>query len=217
MNSAGRQVRKINLFGYIYGKARKIQEEKKLKRVVISLAGAGCIGKTTFAENFREFVGSSSCQIVSLDGYMLEREKRKKLGNLTGYSPRGFELCKAKRQIGSLVNLGTPFLLYRYNRQTHRRDAPQLIEPKKIIFIEGGLALGKELFSLADFSVFLDSDKITQFQLRLKREQQEWNSTPQQVQERFEKYYSDYLCFIAPAKKKADFILKIDCDYKISF
>ena len=63
--------------------------------LVIGIAGAGCIGKTTFARKFVQAIGLERCSVISLDGYMLERRIRQPLG-LTGYNPQGFELLKAR-------------------------------------------------------------------------------------------------------------------------
>lgn len=207
----------MNIANYISNVVKIIQKKKGKKRVVISVAGAGCIGKTTFAEAFKKYIGDSICQVISLDGYMLEREKRNSLGYISGYDPRGFELSKARKDLSSLIDFNDPFILNRYNRQTHNRDIEELIEPKEVIFLEGGLALREELYNLADFHIFLYSEKDTQLSLRLRREQREFGYTVTQITDRFKRYYSDYLKYVHPQIKMADIILMIDTNYKITF
>jgi uridine kinase len=187
-----------------------VKQEQGEKILVISMAGAGCIGKTTLAMRFREFVGDSRCQIVGLDGYMLGRERA---AGISGYDPRRFELARARAELSELIYSGQDFVLYQYNRQTHQRDIPEHVKPKEIILIEGGLALGEELYDLADVRIFLDSDQETQYQLRLRREQREFNYSPRQVRDRFEQYYRDYLAFIYPRLQYADIVYRVDGNY----
>lgn len=188
----------------------KIASGKK-KRTVISLAGAGCIGKSTLAEKLSCVV--DDCQIVGLDGYMLEREQS---GCLTGYDPRRFELEKARQELSALIYEGKSFVLQQYNRDNHQRDIPQQIEAKRVILIEGGLALRRELRDLADISVFLDCDQQTQFELRLRREAKEFGYDEKRVRKRFANYYPDYQIFILPAKETADVVLTVDDNYSFS-
>jgi len=207
----------MNIINYLNNVSKIVRKKKNKNRVVISLAGAGCIGKSTFAERYSNYVGKNECEIVELDGYMLERSIREKLGNITGYNPQGFELDKARRQLAALILSDTPFVLYKYNRFTHKRDIYQLIEPKDTILIEGGLSLHENLFDLADVHVFLDSSKDDQFLFRFKREQREFKSDMAEVKDRFERYYPDYEEFIMPKRIVSDIILRVDSNYDIQF
>lgn len=203
----------IDTLRYLHSLSRRINERLGKDIVVMSIAGAGCIGKTTLATQFLECVGDSECQIIGLDGYMLGR---KRATGITGYNPRRFELAKARSQLSRLIFSGEGFILHHYNRQTHERDIPKYIVPREIIIIEGGLALREEIHDLADVHVFLDSDKETQYLLRLRRERREFNYSPQQVRDRFEKYHCDYLKFIRPQLQYADIVFRVDKGYNVT-
>ena len=176
------------------------------------MAGAGCIGKTTISYQFNNLL-KNKCQIVSLDAYMLER---KIAGELTGYNPRRFELQKAKNDLNDLICFNKKLTIYQYNRKTHKRDIKEYIEPKEIILIEGGLALRKEFLHFSDIRIFLDADENTQFKLRLKREQEEFNSNVHEVKNRFYKYFKDYKAFIFPQIKFANIIFSTDLNYNLT-
>jgi phosphoribulokinase len=182
----------------------------KLDKVIISISGAGCIGKSTLAEKLANTFGDHQCQVIGLDGYMLERKKRQELGNLTGYNPNGFELFQAQQQLQSLINNNNAFTLYQYNRQTHLRDIEQLILPKKIIILEGGMALREEFSPLANIKIFLEANEKIQYCLRVRREQQEFGYTENMVSSRFTKYFTDYQQYILPQKRKANLIFSVD-------
>jgi uridine kinase len=188
-------------------------EKSRENRTVLLLAGGGCIGKTTLMSKLQSHIGKPICEHVELDGYMLPREEA---GGLTGYDPRRFELGLAKRQLEGLVFHGKPFELHLYNRKTHKRDIIRQVEPKKVILIEGGLALRDEFLPFGNVNVFLDSSEEVQFLLRLKRESVEFGYTEEQVKKRFEKYYPDYLKYILPTRENAGIILRTDENYNVT-
>lgn len=201
----------------IYDAALAKARETGKHGAVIGVAGAGCIGKTALCHRFRSYAGDSQCQVVSLDGFMLEREKRDKLGGLTGYNPDGFELAKAASAVSGLIHNQTSFTLRQYDRRLHRRTRPVRIEPRRFLLIEGGLALTEGFYSLEDLHVFLDADRQMQYELRLRREQAEFGYSATLVAERFERYFSDYLRFIHPQIELADLVLEVGTDYSLSF
>lgn len=207
----------MHLANYILNVMKVIREREGNSRIVVAIAGAGCLGKTTFAKALQEHIGEDMCEVVGLDGYMLSRRRRQSLGNLTGYNPLGFDLSAARKELASLIHGGKKFVLRQYNRATHRRDSPEVIVPKDVIFIEGCLAMTSDLFDLADIHVFVDSDEDTQLELRLRREQREFGYTVAQVSERFDRYLRDYRQYIAPQKVDADVVIQVDSSYNMSF
>lgn len=181
--------------------------------VVIAISGAGCIGKSTRASQLAILLGESSCQAVSLDAYMLPRRLAP---GLTGYDPRRYELDKAREQLSELIRRGKKLLLRQYNRRTHERDLPQIVEPKPTIIIEGALALRPELHDLARIHVFLDADREVQFLLRKRREEKDFGSGPSQIVERLARYYHDYLRYVLPQRERAEIVACVDSDYRLT-
>ncbi|MEO5378323.1 MAG: hypothetical protein H7832_11165 [Magnetococcus sp. DMHC-6] len=179
---------------------------------MIGCAGAGCIGKTTFSQQFREVIGESQCQLIGLDGYLMERKRRIQLGQISGYNPLGFELCKARKEISELILFKKTFSLPIYNRITQTRELSEQIYFKEIILIEGGLALTSHFHWLEDLHIFFNSDATTQYQLRLRREKFEFGYSEQEVKKRFDIYYHDYQKFIAPQIYSSDIILHVKTD-----
>jgi len=176
------------------------------RTTVLSLAGAGCIGKSTLTSRLRDYIGKDRCEILELDAYMLPRSEAK---DLTGYDPRRFELNKARGQLIELL-CGQPVYISLYNRATHKRDIHRKIEPKKFLLFEGGLALRDEFLGISDVRVFLSSSKEDQFYLRAKREAVEFGSTVEEVRERFARYWPDYREHILPTQKNAMFKVETD-------
>jgi uridine kinase len=189
----------------------------KKDRIVVGIAGAGCIGKTTLCENYLKIEGASNCQVVSLDAYMLERQRREELGGITGYDPLGFEMDAAARQIRSLIEREMSFTIHQYNRRTHERDIAQRIEPKRIVLIEGCLALSDALYKLEDIHIFMNADQNSQYLFRLAREKREFKYAEDKIpDDRWSKYWLDYRKFIQPQIAISDVILNVSPTHKIT-
>ena len=182
---------------------------------VVGIAGAGCVGKTTLSHRLSVLLGSAECQVVSLDAYLLDRQTRSELGQLTGYDPRGFELSRAAEDLETLVRNRRSVVVSQYNRLTHRRDLPEHLWPRRILLVEGGLALSDPIRSLIDLRIFLQSDKRTQYVLRLRREQAEFGSSESEVLRRFKRYWADYRKYIDSQLGSADLILRVGAAYDL--
>lgn len=182
------------------------------KAVVIGIAGAGCLGKTTLAHNIAAQMGGTQCQVISLDGYLLEREARKEL---TGYDPRSYELDQAAMDLRRLLNQKQGFFLSQYNRRTNLRDISEWIQFRPFIVVEGSLALFPRLRCNMDLCIFVHATCKIQYQLRLRRERREFGCTAEQIGFRFNKYYEDYQKFIEPQLFNAEIVLTVDERYEI--
>ena len=201
-----------DLCSIIENKSQKLDNRK----ITVAIAGAGCLGKTTLSRRLRSMIGPSECQIVSLDAYLLERKTRLKLGQLTGYDPHGFELSRASRELEILIRHQKSIVLYQYNRLTHLRDVREIVRPRRVLIVEGCLALSKPIICFSDLRIFLESGRTTQYALRLKREQMAFGSGEAEFQSRFIRYYSDYLIYIKPQISVADLILLVSQDYGLT-
>lgn len=182
------------------------------KAVVVGIAGAGCLGKTVMAHNMAAQVGETQCQVLSLDGYLLEREARR---GLTGYNPRSFELDRAAMDLTMLLYQKQGFPLRQYNRRTHLRDISEWIHYRPLILVEGCLALVPCLRRNLDLCIFIHARCKVQYQLRLRRERREFGSHAEQVGLRFKRYYEDYKLFVEPQMIIADIVLTVSDRYGI--
>ena len=92
----------MGILDEIYAELESLKTNKE--RVVVGIAGAGCIGKTTIANKLVELMHPHNVQIINLDGYMLERKEAYKIEpGMTGYDVRRNDLELALEEIGNLV------------------------------------------------------------------------------------------------------------------
>lgn len=186
------------------------------ENVIVGVAGAGCIGKSTFASNLVSILHPFRAKIIPLDAYMLERELAYKIEpNMTGYDIRRNNIKQAVKDISGLVLKDKSFKIKDYDRSTHSKSNTKTIELKQFLIIEGVHALNEKLLPYIDLKIFMEATEEVQFKLRLKREKEEFGYDEEKVKERWKKYWPDYLKHVKPQKSNADIVLEVFEDYSL--
>lgn len=139
---------------------------------VVGIAGGSASGKTTIVEQVREHFGSQ-IEIIGHDSYYLAHnnmpfEERCKLN----YDhPEAFE---TSRLVEDVLKLKAGETIFRpvYDYTIHNRSTDTvMVEPKKIILLEGILVLENEaLRKLMDLKVFVDTDADERIMRRISRD-----------------------------------------------
>lgn len=189
-------------------------------RRAVGIAGAGCVGKSTFAEAlagtlYRDH--SYDCASVDLDGYLIEKSQRESLQPIiSGYHPKGFELDRAAEDIDQWRTLGRPFQLRMYDRVTSRRLPGRLVQGSDMLIIEGACAFYEPLRHLSDFKIFLWASKQLQYTNRCHREKEELRRSDAEIREKFGRLYPDYQKYILPTLAFADVVLEVEEGYRLT-
>lgn len=200
----------MNIEDYIVKIANSKRKDKNI--IVIALAGAGRIGKTTLTNKLQEKLGNPICEIIGLDGYMMDK---KTAGNLGGYHPKRSDLVKARKEIKGLIYDKKSFNLPVYNHETHKHDTIKVVKPSEIIIIDGCFSLSDELLDFADIKIFLDASEEVQTILRQTCEQNDPDFSKEKFKKRIKNLLIDYRKYIFPTKEKADIILKTNVNHDI--
>ena len=181
-----------------------------MEPIVIGIAGGSGSGKTTLAKNIQEEF-KNDMVVLSHDYYYkshdeLPLEERKKLN----YDhPNAFDTDMLIEHIQKLKN-GEPIYHPVYSFIEHtRQDETVLVEPKKIILIEGILIFeNKELLNEMNIKIFVDTDADIRFIRRLTRDVSERGRSIESV-------INQYITTVKPmheqfveySKKNADIIV----------
>ncbi|MDD6024505.1 MAG: uridine kinase [Oscillospiraceae bacterium] len=139
---------------------------------VVGIAGGSASGKTTIVEQVREHFGSQ-IEIIGHDSYYLAHnnmpyEERCKLN----YDhPDAFETSRLVEDVLKL-KAGETISRPVYDYTIHNRSTDTvLVEPRKIILLEGILVLENEaLRNLMDLKVFVDTDADERIMRRISRD-----------------------------------------------
>lgn len=178
--------------------------------LTIGIAGGSGCGKTLIVESVIEHFPDQVCYL-KMDNYYkshddLDFEERKKI-NFD--SPDAFDMDLLYEHLHKLQNgeaVHTPI----YNFKVHNRSSKTaLVEPKKIIIIDGILALYfKDLVSAMDTRIFVDVDDDIRILRRIRRDIDERGRTLASV---FEQYIATvkpmYEKYIKPSKLNANLII----------
>ena len=140
---------------------------------LILIAGGTASGKTTLVNRIKDEIGIENVSIVSMDNYYRSHDdvslEQKKDFNFDHPSAIDFQLMKKnikKLLLGKSIN--SPL----YDFRIHSRlNETELIEPKKIIIIEGIFGLYDEaLRKISNLNIYVEADSDIRFIRRLKRD-----------------------------------------------
>lgn len=178
---------------------------------IIGIAGGTGSGKTTVVRKVIESLPKNEVAIIPQDSYYkdnghLPLEDRQEI-NFD--HPRSLEFRLLIEHIKRLKEgKGIKQPIYSYLTCT-RSDETILVEPKKVIIVEGILILqNAQLRDLMDIKVFVDADNDDRLMRVIQRDLVERGRSVNKVLERYEKTVKPmHLQFIEPTKRYADVII----------
>jgi len=141
--------------------------------VIIGICGGTCSGKTTLANELRDWLGEDKAVIIDQDSYYKDRSSMSKAerAEINYDHPDAIEFDLLVKHLELLKNnqsINKP----KYNFKTHTRlFETEEIKPKKIIIVEGILIFSNKILkSLIDIKIALDIDAELRLVRRIKRD-----------------------------------------------
>ena len=180
------------------------------KICVVGVAGGSASGKTTIVNKIREYFGSDIV-VISHDSYYKAHNDMpfSETCKLNYDHPESFETTKMAEDVRQLME-GNSIEMPIYDYTIHNRsDETVLIEPRKVIIVEGILILeNKELRDLMDVKVYVDTDADERLMRRIKRDMQERARSIDSILEQYSETVKPmHEEFVEPSKKYADVII----------
>lgn len=190
------------------------------KPIVIAVAGGSASGKTTVIQEIYEALGGQDIAVIKHDDYYKDQshltlEERRK----TNYDhPSSLENDLLISQLQDLLNgkaIRKP--IYDFVLQT-RSDKYEIVEPKKVIILDGILILEDErIRDLADIKIFVECDEDLRLIRRIKRDMIERGRS-------FEHIIDQYLTtvkpmyhhFVSQTKRYANIIIPNDFSHNVA-
>jgi len=179
--------------------------------LVIGITGGTGSGKTTIVEEIKKEFSKSDIGFISQDSYYndngnLSFEEKNRI-NFDHPDAVDFDLMiEHLKLLKNGKNVNQPI----YSFFDHNRtEKTKLIEPKKIIVIEGLLILtNKKLSDLIDIKVFINSKSDLRFNRRLNRDINERGRSEEEVIELFNKRLNEmHKLYVEPMMKYCDIII----------
>ena len=179
--------------------------------IIIGIAGGTGSGKTTVVRRIIESLSENEVAVLPLDSYYKDSshvpvEERQ---NITFDHPSAFAWDLLSKHI-SMLRKGEAIEqpVYSYLTCTRQKETVH-VEPRKVIIIEGILALSdRRLCKQMDLRIFVDADPDERLIRVIQRDVIERGRTAEAVMERYVRVLKPmHLEFIEPAKRIADLIV----------
>ena len=179
--------------------------------IIIGIAGGTGSGKTTVVRRIIESLSENEVAVLPLDSYYKDSshvpvEERQ---NINFDHPSAFDWDLLSKHISKLRKgeaIEQP--VYSYLTCTRQKETVH-VEPRKVIIIEGILALSdRRLCKQMDLRIFVDADPDERLIRVIQRDVIERGRTAEAVMERYVRVLKPmHLEFIEPAKRIADLIV----------
>jgi len=190
------------------------------KNSLIIVAGGSASGKTTVVQEIKEKLASDELVVISHDDYYKDQsELTLEQRALTNYDhPEAYDDDLMISQLKDLLNgksINKP--TYDFVLST-RKNEIELIQPGKVILLEGILTLNNKLLrQLANINIFVESDDDVRLIRRIKRDMIE-------RQRSFDSIINQYVnivkpmhhAFVKPSKRFADIIILNDTVHDVA-
>ena len=179
--------------------------------IIIGIAGGTGSGKTTVVKSIVDSLPANEVALLPLDSYYKDSshvpvEERQ---NINFDHPDAFDWELLSKQV-EMLRQGKAINQPVYSYLTCTRQPETIhIEPRKVVIIEGILALSdKRLRDLMDLRVFVDADSDERLIRVIQRDVIERGRTAEAVMDRYVKVLKPmHQEFIEPAKQYADLIV----------
>lgn len=175
--------------------------------IILGIVGDSAAGKTTLTRGIAQVLGEDEVVSICTDDYhRYDRQQRAEMG-ISALDPKCNYLDIIEQHLQTLRN-GKAILKPIYNHTTGKFDAPEYIEPKRFVIVEGLLGYSTKLARNAyDVKVYLAPPEDLRAKWKIKRDTRKRGYTDEQVLEALRKREPDSEAFIRPQRQWADVVV----------
>ena len=181
------------------------------KLLVIGIAGGSGSGKSTFADLVRSNLHDAELEVIRHDSFYrpldhlpLEERKRVNFDH-----PESLDTPLLIQTLKELI-AGKPVRIPEYDFSLHtRKPSFQLVNPPAVVIVEGILIFSdRDLRSLFDMKIFIDTDDDDRLMRRIRRDINERGRELDNVLQQYRRTVKPmHLEFVEPSKRWADIII----------
>lgn len=175
--------------------------------VILGIVGDSAAGKTTLAAGIAETLGPERVTTICSDDYHRYSRKQRAEVGITALDPRCNYIDIIEQHL-RLLRQGQPILKPIYNHATGELDAPEYVEAKPYIIVEGLLGYTtRAMRECYDVKVYLDPDEDLRIRWKVQRDTAKRGYTPEQVMKQLQQRAGDSPAFIHPQRTFADIVI----------
>jgi phosphoribulokinase len=175
--------------------------------VILGIVGDSAAGKTTLTRGIAQILGEDQVTTICTDDYhRYDRKQRKEMG-ISALHPDCNYIDIIQQHLG-LLRTGQPILKPIYNHTSGEFDAPEYIEPKRFVIVEGLLGYSTRACRDAyDVKVYLAPPEDLRATWKIKRDTRKRGYTPEEVIDQIKAREGDSEAFIRPQRQWADVVV----------
>ncbi|MEO0537794.1 MAG: phosphoribulokinase [Cyanobacteria bacterium P01_A01_bin.123] len=175
--------------------------------IILGIVGDSAAGKTTLTRGIAQILGEDQVTAICTDDYhRYDRQQRKEMG-ISALHPDCNYLDIIQQHL-SLLRTGQSILKPIYNHSTGGFDAPEYIEPKRFVIVEGLLGYStRAARDSYDVKVYLAPPEPLRYNWKIKRDTRKRGYTDEQVRQQLKQRESDSDAFIRPQRQWADVVV----------
>ncbi|MEA5465585.1 phosphoribulokinase [Leptothoe sp. PORK10 BA2] len=175
--------------------------------IILGIVGDSAAGKTTLTRGIAQVLGEHDVTTICTDDYhRYDRQQRKEMG-ISALHPDCNYVDIIEQHLG-LLRQGQPILKPIYNHTTGGFDAPEYIQPKKFVIVEGLLGYSSKVARDAyDVKVYLAPPEDLRTKWKIKRDTRKRGYTEADVLAALAAREPDSEAFIRPQRKWADVVI----------
>ncbi len=182
---------------------------RRLRPVVIGIAGDSGVGKNTLSVSMQELFGASNTVLLEGDDYHRWSRDTEKWNFYTHLNPRANQLPMLANHMNELVQ-GRYVFHPQYDHHSGAFTDPREIRPNKTVIIQGLHTLYlRRMRDNLDLKVFIAPDEQVRLFWKVKRDVAERGHSAEKVIENEQKRKEDSKRHILPQKEFADWVIEV--------
>ncbi|MBC8338428.1 MAG: phosphoribulokinase [Alphaproteobacteria bacterium] len=176
--------------------------------IILGIVGDSAAGKTTLTSGIAGILGSDRVATICTDDYHKYSRIQRAENGISALDPEGNFIDIMEQHI-QMLRQGRPILKPVYNHDTGSLDAPEYVEPKEYIILEGLLGYtSRTLRSCYDVKVYLEPVEDLRVKWKIQRDTGKRGYTVDEVKASLQKRVSDSVDFIQPQRTFADMVVQ---------
>lgn len=176
-------------------------------QVVLGIVGDSAAGKTTLSAGIAQILGPDRVAVVCSDDYHRHSRVDRAATGLSALDPEA-NYMDIMEQHFELLYRGEPILKPIYNHKGGTLDAPEYVEPKPYIIVEGLLGFTtRRMRQCFDVKVYLQPEEDLRVRWKIRRDTAKRGYSREQVLAELARREADSPRFIHPQRKYADMVV----------
>jgi phosphoribulokinase len=175
--------------------------------VIIGIIGDSGAGKTTFAAGLSRVLGVDRTLTICIDDYHRYSRRQRAAMSITPHDPACNYLDILEQHI-YLLRSGQPILKPVYNHNGGILEAPEYVEPREFIVLEGLLGYATpHLRDAFDVKFYMEPQETLRLRWKFQRDTGQGGYTREQVMASLDRLNRDSQLHIHPQRSYADMII----------